>query len=359
MNVSPSVSEVPLVEIVLPVKNARRELAGQVTRLVDYLWAAFPCAWQITIADNGSTDGTWSVAQGLAETHPGRLRAVHLDRPGRGRALHTAWSASDADVVSYLDLDRSTDLKALLPLVAPLLAGQADVAVGTRLAPGAQLVRGSKGAAASRVRNLLLRATLRIGFSDAQCGFKALRADAARALLPLVEDRDWFFDTELLVLAERCGLRIHEVPVNWTDSAGSRVQNIATALADLHGIWRLRRGLSTGSVTVPALGGRAAPRDGAEGEFKLRGTVRAEHDTAVQRRYAATVAADLGWSPEVGRFHLFAVDIDQVTFVRCDPGGSGDQQVAMWPPGKEFTRRGTSATSVGDPEPVSGILRAS
>jgi hypothetical protein len=100
-------------------------------------------------------------------------------------------------------------------------------------------------------------------------------------------------------------------------------------------------------------------RDGAEGEFKLRGTVRVEHDTAVQRRYAAAVAADLGWSPEVGRFHLFAVDIDQVTFVRYDPGGSGDQQVAMWPPGKEFIRRGTPATSVGDPEPVSGILRAS
>jgi hypothetical protein len=98
-------------------------------------------------------------------------------------------------------------------------------------------------------------------------------------------------------------------------------------------------------------------RDGAEGEFKVRGTARAENDSAVQRRYADAVAASLGWNPQPGQFHLFAINISQVTFITYDPGGSGDQHVAMWPPGREFIRRGTSATSVGDPESISDIIQ--
>ena len=263
MSVTPPVSEVPLVEIVIPVKNEQRELSGNVTRLVEHLRAGFPCAWQVTIADNGSTDGTWSLAQELVLAHPGQVRAVHLDRPGRGRAVHTFWSASDAEVVAYMDVDLSTGLKALRPLVLPLLAGYADVAIGSRLAPGAHVVRGPLREFISRGYNLLLHATLGVGFSDAQCGFKALRSDAARALLPLVEDRSWFFDTELLVLAERCGLRIREVPVDWTDSPNSldsRVRIVSSALANLRGLWRLRVGLLTGAIRVPALGTARAHR---------------------------------------------------------------------------------------------------
>ncbi len=250
MSYSAPAAGVPLVEIVIPVRNEQRELTDHTTRLINHLRGGFPYAWLVTIADNGSTDGTWSLAQGLAERHPGLVRAVHLDLPGRGRALHLAWSASDADVVGYMDVDLSTDLKALVPLVEPLVSGQADVSVGTRLAPGAHVVRGVRREVISRAYNLLLRMVLRVGFSDGQCGFKALRGDAARALLPLVEDRSWFFDTELLVLAERSGLRVREVPVDWADSPDSRVKIIATALADLRGIWRLRWGLFTGSLGV-------------------------------------------------------------------------------------------------------------
>jgi glycosyltransferase involved in cell wall biosynthesis len=244
-------AEVPLVEIVVPVRNEQRELTDHITRLMEHLRTGFPYAWLVTIADNGSTDGTWSLAQELADAHHGVVRAVHLERPGRGRALHAAWSASDADVVGYLDVDLSTDLSALVPLVEPLVLGQADVSVGSRLAPGAHVVRGVRREVISRAYNRLLRMVLRVGFADAQCGFKALRGDAARVLLPLVEDRSWFFDTELLVLAERSGLRVHEVPVDWTDSPDSRVKIIATALADLRGIWRLRWGLLTGSIGLP------------------------------------------------------------------------------------------------------------
>ena len=255
MNEISQLDAAPLIEIVVPVRNEVRDLAPSVRRLVGYLRDGFPCLAQVTIADNGSTDGTWTVAQSLAASFPGVVRAVCLDLPGRGRALHAVWSASDADVLAYLDVDLSTDLNALLPLVAPLLSGHSDVAIGTRLAPGSRVVRGAKREVISRGYNLLLRVTLGVGFSDAQCGFKALRAAAARELLPLVSDTSWFFDTELLVLAERAGLRIHEVPVDWIDDPDSRVDIVPTVLADLRGICRVGWGLLRGRLKVPSLGG--------------------------------------------------------------------------------------------------------
>jgi putative flippase GtrA len=237
----------PLVEVVVPVYNEQRVLVASVTRLHRYLTASFPFPFRITIADNASTDGTWPLARELAARLP-QVAAVHLDRKGRGRALRQVWSGSDAGVLAYTDVDLSTDLAALLPLVAPLVSGHSDLAIGTRLHRGARIVRGPKREAISRAYNLLLRATLGTGFSDAQCGFKAIRADAARALLPLVRDGDWFFDTELLVLAERAGLRIHEVPVDWVEDPDSRVAIVPTALEDLRGVARLAAGLLTGSL---------------------------------------------------------------------------------------------------------------
>jgi putative flippase GtrA len=242
----------PLVEIVVPVRNEVRDLAPGVERLVAYLRDSFPYPTWVTVADNGSTDGTWAVALGLAAAHP-YVRAVHIDLPGRGRALHTTWSASDADVLVYMDVDMSTDLNALLPLVAPLVSGHSDMAIGTRLARGSRVIRGAKREVISRSYNLLLRAALGVGVSDAQCGFKAIRASAARELLPLVADTGWFFDTELLLLAERAGLRIHEVPVDWIDDADSRVDIVATALADLRGMARVGWGLARGTLKVPIL----------------------------------------------------------------------------------------------------------
>jgi len=246
------------VEIVIPVRDEERDLAPSVRRLDAYLREGFPFTARITIADNGSTDGTWAQARALAAELP-RVGAVPLERPGRGGALRSIWSASDADVVAYMDVDLSTDLNALLPLLAPLLSGHSDVAIGTRLARGARVIRGPRRELISRCYNLLLHAALGTGFSDAQCGFKALRADAARALLPLTDDTGWFFDTELLVLAERAGLRIHEVPVDWIDDPDSRVRIISTALADLRGIIRLGTGLARGTIRVPVLRGPRPP----------------------------------------------------------------------------------------------------
>src|SRR5580693_4470477 len=191
-----------LVEVTIPVYNEEKVLAESVRRLHSYLTAEFPFRFVITIADNGSTDSTWVLAREISARLAG-VRAVHLDRKGRGFALRHVWGSSDADVVAYMDADLSTGLDAFLPLVAPLLSGHSDLATGS----------GLMRETISRGYNLLLHAFLATRFSDAQCGFKAARTEVVRALLPAVEDDGWFFDTELLMLAQRRGLRIAEIPI--------------------------------------------------------------------------------------------------------------------------------------------------
>jgi putative flippase GtrA len=246
------------VEIVVPVYNEQAGLEASIRRLQDYLSDRFPFTWQVTIVDNASTDETWGIACRLAGELSG-VRAMHIDQKGRGRALRTAWSSSRAVVVAYMDVDLSTDLDALLPLVAPLVSGHSDLAIGSRLAPSAQVVRGAKREVISRAYNLLLRTALRACFSDAQCGFKAARADVARQLLPMVQDQGWFFDTELLVLAEHNGLRIHEVPVDWVDDPDSRVDIVGTARDDLRGVARMMSRFARGDGRL-AHRGSESPR---------------------------------------------------------------------------------------------------
>src|SRR4051812_21688133 len=228
----------PQVEVVVPAFNEQEALAASIRRLHGHLSAGFPFSWRIVVVDNASTDATLAVARRLADELPG-VEVMHLAAKGRGRAVRAAWSESDATVLSYMDVDLSTDLRALLPLVAPLLSGHSDLAIGSRLARGARVARGPKREFISRGYNRLLHITLRARFSDAQCGFKAVRAEAARELLPDVRDDGWFFDTELLMLAQRRRMRIHEVPVDWVEDPDSRVDIVSTALADLRGVARL------------------------------------------------------------------------------------------------------------------------
>jgi putative flippase GtrA len=227
------------VDIVVPVYNEQAVLQDSIRRLHAYCGANLKHDWRIVIVDNASTDATLGVARELADALE-RTTVLHLERKGRGRALRAAWSASDAEVLCYMDVDLSTDLRALPPLIAALASGHSEVAIGTRLAPGSRVVRGRRRELISRSYNRLLRVTLRARFSDAQCGFKAIRADAARRLLPQVADQDWFFDTELLVCAQRHGMRIHEVAVDWIDDPDSRVEIVSTALGDLRGVARMR-----------------------------------------------------------------------------------------------------------------------
>src|SRR5689334_11779487 len=185
---------VPVVDVVVPVYNEQAALGASIRRLHRYLAEALPFTARITIADNASIDETPRIAAELADELDG-VRVVRLEQKGRGRALHTVWSQSDSPVLAYMDVDPPTDLAALQPLLAPLVSGHSDLAIGTRLDRSSRVVRGAKREVISRCYNLLLRGTLAARFSDAQCGFKAIRRDVAHELLPLVEDTGWFFDT--------------------------------------------------------------------------------------------------------------------------------------------------------------------
>ena len=225
-------------EVVVPVFNEERSLALSIRRLHQYLTSSVPLRWRILIADNASTDATPEIARSLA-VGLSEVSVLRLEQKGRGRALRAAWSQSTARVVAYMDVDLSTDLRALLPLVSPLLTGHSEVAIGTRLASGSRVMRGRKRELISRSYNHLLRVSLRARFSDAQCGFKAVRRDVLPQLLAAVQDDGWFFDTELLIAAQRRGMRIHEVAVDWVDDPDSRVDLVATARDDLRGVARL------------------------------------------------------------------------------------------------------------------------
>ncbi|WP_328299643.1 bifunctional glycosyltransferase family 2/GtrA family protein [Streptomyces sp. NBC_00435] len=242
----------PVLDVVIPVFNEEADLGPCVRRLHEHLTRTFPYPFRITIADNASTDRTPEVAAALAASVAG-VRSTRLEEKGRGRALRTVWGESDAPVLAYMDVDLSTDLNALLPLVAPLISGHSDLAIGTRLDRSSRVVRGAKREFISRAYNLLLRSSLSARFSDAQCGFKAIRREVATRLLPLVEDSGWFFDTELLVLAERAGLRIHEVPVDWVDDPDSTVHIARTAAEDIKGVWRVGRALAVGALPLDRL----------------------------------------------------------------------------------------------------------
>jgi putative flippase GtrA len=230
----------PLVDIVIPVHNEAKVLADSVNTLRGYLREHFPFTWRITIADNASTDATWQVAASLALTLDG-VKAIHLAQKGRGRALRQAWAASDSAIVAYMDVDLSTGLDALLPLIAPLVSGHSDVAIGSRLVPGSSVARGPRREFIS-ARQLIPRA-FRQRLPRRAVWFKAVRVTSARLCRRCNE---WFFDTELLLLAERNGLRVHEVPVTWIDDPDSRVHVAKTARDDLKGVARLANDFAHG-----------------------------------------------------------------------------------------------------------------
>ncbi|MFI9005890.1 glycosyltransferase [Actinosynnema sp. NPDC053489] len=247
------------VDIAIPVFNEERALPSCVAALHHFLSERMPFDWTITIVDNASTDGTLLVATELAERWS-RVRVMYLAQRGKGHAVRAAWSSSDADVVAYMDVDLSTGLDAAVPLVAALAIGHSDIAIGSRLAPGARAVRGVKRELVSRGYNVLLRLTHGARFRDAQCGFKAARADVVRPLLQRVEDNSWFFDTELLLLAEHNGLRVLEIPVDWVEDLDSRVNVTGTAATNVRGLIRMARTRLSGGAEIAGLPIRSEPR---------------------------------------------------------------------------------------------------
>ena len=228
------------VDIVIPVCNEEKSLPRSIVILTDFLKAHLRNPWQVVIADNASTDATRSVAEMLREKYPG-VNYLYLPQKGRGRALRAAWMDSTADIVSYMDVDLSTDLAYFLQLMEAMESGY-DVAIGSRLSKGSRVRRSLKREVTSRSYNLLVRSMFSTHCPDAQCGFKALTRQAALAIVPKIKNNGWFFDTELLVIAAKRGYKIKSVPVKWDDDPTSTVNIARTAVEDIKGLLRLRFG---------------------------------------------------------------------------------------------------------------------
>ena len=229
------------VDVVIPVYNEERDLGPSVTRLYEFLQSNCAYRWRIMVADNASKDRTLEIAKQLAARNPDKVTYIHLDAKGRGRALKAAWQASDADIVSYMDVDLSTNLRHFMPLIEPLMRGEYHIATGSRLMPGSRVTRQLKREVVSRIYNLIVKIMFpRRHFSDAQCGFKALSRKAVQDLIPYIVDNNWFFDSELLLRAEQSGYRVWEVPVEWIEDLDTRVKIVSTAIEDLKGLWRVR-----------------------------------------------------------------------------------------------------------------------
>lgn len=231
----------PSLDIVIPVYNEEKELAESVGKLYEFLGEYLKdFNWKIYLIDNASTDNTLKIAGDIIKQEP-NVGVYHLDEKGRGRAVKYIWQRSDSDIVAYMDLDLSTDLKHFPPLVRSLI-NDYDIAIGSRNAKGSRVYgRNTLRNITSKGYIFLIKSLFLVHFSDAQCGFKAITRKAARELLPLVIDNEWFFDTELLILAEKMGYRIYEEPVTWVDNPGSTVRVWKTMLGDLQGLWRLFR----------------------------------------------------------------------------------------------------------------------
>ncbi len=234
-----------LVHVVIPVYNEEQQLRSSVTRLAEFMGKCCRFDWEIIIANNASTDRTLEIAHALSEELPG-VQVLHLSEKGRGRALMAAWKTSDADILTYMDVDLSTDLSAFPPMIEALACGGFDLGTGSRLLKPELTTRSLKREFISRCYNLLIRLMFRTRFSDAQCGFKAITKAAARDLLPAIEDTGWFFDTELLILAEIFGYRLFDLPVRWIDDPDSRVKIVRTAYDDIRGLIRVKRAVWAG-----------------------------------------------------------------------------------------------------------------
>ncbi|MBA01679.1 MAG: hypothetical protein CL752_04625 [Chloroflexi bacterium] len=229
-------------DLVIPCYNEEHVLENTIDQVVPFMQQNFNFQWKIIIADNASTDATFKIAKKLEQKYKNQVVAMHIPLKGRGLALKNAWLTSDAEVCGYMDVDLSTDLADLKKLVEPFNLGIADITYGSRLSSQSKTSRGWKREIISRSYVFILNFFARLQVSDAQCGFKAISTEVARDILPLIEDSGWFFDSELLIVAQHNSIRILEVPVTWTDDPDSRVDILKTAIIDLKGIWRVLRG---------------------------------------------------------------------------------------------------------------------
>lgn len=228
-----------IVEVALPVYNEEKELEVNTLKLHSFLQKTYgKRCFKITIADNASTDNTLKIAKKLSAKYK-EIDFLHLLEKGRGRAIKKVWSKSFASVLSYMDIDLSTNLSGFPSLVEAIVKKNYDLAVGSRLLKTSKIYnRPLLREILSRGLNIIIKTLFLTRFSDAQCGFKAL-SGKRKSILDNIKDNEWFFDSELLIVSEKSGLRIFEQPVVWIDNPGSTVRVLGTVTGDFLGLLRL------------------------------------------------------------------------------------------------------------------------
>lgn len=225
--------------VVVPVFNEEVDLPKNLPKLASVLAEKMgEYDWEIIIVDNASSDNTSQIGRDLAKKIE-RVKYLRLEKKGRGRALKLAWTKSNSDFLAYMDIDLSSDLD-YFPKLISALEKNADIAIGSRLAPGAKVYgRTPMREIMSRGYSFLFRTLFWTSFSDAQCGFKAIKKEKADRILKVIKDNGWFFDSELLIIAEKAGMKIVEVPIVWRDDPASTVKVAKTAWGDIKGLFRL------------------------------------------------------------------------------------------------------------------------
>ena len=228
----------PSALVVLPVYNEEKAVRKGVETLVSFLNKHERYTWKVAISDNNSNDRTAEISRELELENP-IVSYLHIPQKGRGIALRTAWEQADTDYVSYMDIDLSTGLDALIKAI-DALAGGADIAVGTRLAKESNTTRCLKREFISRSYNIVIKMSLGTHFNDAHCGFKTGRREVVQKMLPYIEDNEWFFDTEFLFYGEKLGYKIVEIPVTWVEDPDTKAKIFKDAYDDIRGLYRLR-----------------------------------------------------------------------------------------------------------------------
>lgn len=234
------------IDVLLPIYNEEKILDANIRLLFGYCQHHLAGDWQLMLIINGSVDQSLTIAENLAQEFE-QIKIINLPTGGKGQALKTGLQYSTAEVAVYMDIDLAVALSALPPLISLVAENKGALAIGSRLLPASQTERSWLRNYSSKLYNWLANTLLRCQISDWQCGFKAMNLDVRQAVVPLIQDNYWFFDTELIALAQKNNLRIAELPVSWSENRyavrQSKIRPIRDGFIFLKNLWQLKKRL--------------------------------------------------------------------------------------------------------------------